>query len=128
MATASTTRPARRAREAGCVAPVADARSASAFATDAHRRVGFRLGRFDRCHEAIAHTRNGFYVLLPGRLLAERLPKHRYVVVEVVFFDDRVGPDRLQQLLLGHEPSGILDQHAEGIEHLQPQGDSFRAA
>ena len=49
-------------------------------------------------------------------------------MVEVVFFDSRVGPDRRQQLILGHQPSGVLNQHAERVEHLQPQGDDIRAA
>ena len=49
-------------------------------------------------------------------------------MIEVVFFDGRFRPDRVQQFLLRHEPPGILDQHAERVEDLQPQRDHFRAA
>jgi hypothetical protein len=93
-------------------------------------RVGGGLGdeHFDRGDEAIAHTGHGLDVLLAGRPLPERLPQHRYVVVEVVLLDGRLGPDGVQQLLLRDEPPGVLDQHAQRIEDLQPQRDRLGPA
>ena len=71
-----------------------------------------RLGRVDRCGEAVAHARHRLDVLLAGGLLAQRLPQHRHVVIQVVFLDRRLWPHRVEQLLLRDQPPGILDQHA----------------
>ena len=49
-------------------------------------------------------------------------------MIEVVLFDGGFRPDGVQQLLLRHEPPGILDQHAQRVEDLQPQRDHLRAA
>ena len=52
---------------------------------------------------------------------SQRLPQHRYVVIQVVFLDRRLWPYRVQQLLLRDQPPGVLDQHKERVEHLQTE-------
>ena len=93
-------------------------------------RLSDRLSRgdFNLGHEAISDARDGLDVLLAGGLLAERLPQHRHVVIEIVLFDSSIRPDGLEQLLLGDEAPGVLDQHDERVEHLQPKGNDLGAA
>ena len=79
--------------------------------------------RIDECGEAIAHARHGLDVLLARGFLPQRLPQHRHVVIQVVFLDRRPGPHGVEQFLLGDQLAGVLDQHAERIEHFETQGN-----
>ena len=69
------------------------------------------LGRraLDRCDEAIADAGHRLDVLLVCRAIPERLPQHRDVVVQVVFFDSGLRPHRVEEFLLGDQLPGILD-------------------
>jgi hypothetical protein len=42
-------------------------------------------------------------------------------VRQVRFFDRCIGPDGGEQLVLVHQPSMMLDQHAKRVEHLRAQ-------
>ena len=42
-------------------------------------------------------------------------------MIQVVLFDDRVGPDALHQLVLRQQPAGVLHQHAQRVEDLRAQ-------
>ena len=66
--------------------------------------------------------------LLTRRPLPERLPQHRHVVIQIVFLDGRLGPHRVEELLLGDQPAGILDEHPKRVEHLETQRDHVAAA
>ena len=85
-------------------------------------------GSVDQCGEAIAHARHGLDVLLARGFLAQRLPQHRHVVIQVVFLDRRLRPHRVEQFLLRDQPPGVLDQRQERVEHLQTQRDHLTAA
>ena len=102
--------------------------SCRAFAAEAADCRGLRNGSFDQGDEAIAHARHGLDVLLTRRSIPERLPQHRYVVIEVVFLDGRLGPHRVEELLLRDQPPGMLDQHPERVEHLETQRDHVATA
>ena len=102
--------------------------SCRAFAADAAEAPACGTAGVDRCGEAIAHARHGLDVLLARGPLAERLPQHRHVVIQVVFLDRRLRPHRVEQLLLRDQPPGVLDQHQQRVEHLQTQRDHLAAA
>ena len=85
-------------------------------------------GGFNECHEAIANAWDRLDVLLTRRAIAQRLPQHRNVVIEVVLLDGRLRPHRVEERLLGDQPPGILDQHAERLEHLDTERDHVGAA
>jgi hypothetical protein len=78
--------------------------------------------------EPIPDAWHGLDVLLAGGALAERLPQHRHVVIEIVFLDGRLGPDRVEQFLLGDQPSGVLHQHEQRVEYLQTERNDLTAA
>ena len=86
-------------------------------------KAGLDLG-----HEAISDARDRLDECLTDGSLAERLPQDRDVVVEVVLLDRRVRPHRLQQFFLGDQSPGVFDEHAQRVEHLQPQGDGLAVA
>jgi len=47
----------------------------------------------------IASTGDSQYVLVVLRALAQRLPQHENIAAEVGFFDERIWPNRLHQIV-----------------------------
>jgi hypothetical protein len=66
--------------------------------------------------ESIAAFRNGFDEPRAVLAVAERLPKDRDVLVEVVLVHEGVGPEELHQLLLSDQAAAALDQELQGVE------------
>ena len=88
-------------------------------------RSGLGLGRARYVGDKpISDARHRFDVgSVRSRLFAERAPERQDVVIEVVLFDRRVGPDALHQFLLRQQAAGVFDQHAQRVEHLRAEGD-----
>ena len=49
-------------------------------------------------------------------------------MIQVVLFDDGVGPDALHQLIFGEQTPGLLEEHAERVEHLVGQRNGLTLA
>ena len=60
-------------------------------------------------------------------LVAQRAPNFEQALGKRIFSDRRVGPDGINQLGLGQEPTMPLDEIREDIERLRTQPD-FRGA
>jgi len=58
------------------------------------------------------------------RSVAEHLPNSRDVFLDDLGVDVGIGPHRLENLGLGHKPSGILDQVTEYIESFGSERDT----
>jgi len=99
--------------------PQAACRLGRGGGTDDAWRLG---GAFYGGHEPVADARHRLDVALPGRPIAERPPQRRDVVIEVVLFNGRVGPDALHQLVLRQQAARMFDQQAQGVEYLRAEG------
>jgi hypothetical protein len=64
-------------------------------------------------------------VLTP--FFAEDAPQNRNVLAQIVFFDDRVGPDLPHQFVFFDYFSAILDQKQKRLENLRRERDLFAA-
>jgi hypothetical protein len=88
--------------------------------------AGVNLGRKKLGREQVAATSHGLDDALV--LVTERFPDvpdapDKRVVAHCLF-----APDCRDQLILGHEPAGMLGQVAEHVEGLSPETDLDRAA
>ena len=74
-------------------------------------------------NEAIAAARDRDDELVIGRMIVESFAKCRDVAREVVFLDDRVGPDELEQDVLVDDLPSPLDKGQQHFERLQREND-----
>src|SRR5436190_8785465 len=69
-----------------------------------------------RSNKPIACFGNGLNILVVAWLLIERLTKGRYIPVEIPFFHKAVGPNKLDQLFLGHHVACSLQENEQNSE------------
>src|SRR5262249_53540128 len=67
-------------------------------------------------------------VALTGGLFAQRAAQRRDAVVQVVLFDDGIGPDAAHQLVFRQQPAGVFDQKSQRVEHLRAQSHCLAGA
>src|ERR671910_2940123 len=67
-------------------------------------------------HESVTPSGNRDDEAVLAQLLAEGAAQGRNILSEVVLFDGGAGPDRAQQLVLGHRMSGVQDQMHERFD------------
>jgi hypothetical protein len=72
-------------------------------------------------HESVTPSGDRDDEAVLAQLLAEGAAQGRNILSEVVLFDDGAGPDRAQQLVLGHRLSGVQDQMHERFDRLRHQ-------
>ena len=93
---------------------------------DAGRRR--RLDRLDRRDEPVAAARDRLDEPRRTRIVAERLAQLRHGLRQGVFRDVGLGPQRVEQLLLGDERSGVVEQVKEQIQQLWREVNRLGAA
>jgi len=85
----------------------------------AGKTLGQCVHRMHHLHcrgELIAAAGNGYD---RTGLIAQRLAQRGDVLVQVVLFDEGIGPDGLKQLLLGNHAAGVERQVSENIQTLR---------
>jgi len=93
---------------------------------DAGRRR--RLDRLDRRDEPVAAARDRLDEPRRTGIVAERLAQLRHGLRQGVFCDVGLGPQRVEQLLLGDERSGVVEQVKEQIQQLWREVNRLGAA
>ena len=97
-----------RARGSGMSAGLS-ARSAGTTASRASCRA------VDGSNEAVAAAGNIADVALAGLAIAKGAAQGRHVNPEIALFDEDVGPDPLQQLLLADDLALLLDESQQNV-------------
>src|SRR6202021_3066463 len=77
--------------------------------------------------EPVATSRNCDDVLVVLRTLTQGFAQQEYVPAEVGLFDEGVGPDHLQEVILGDDLLAVTDQYEKNLKGLWRSGEGFGA-
>ena len=91
-----------------------------------HQHLGRR--RAAAVGEAVAPARHGLDVAAAVAAVAQRLAQQRDVLREVVLFDEGVGPEPADDLVLLDDVPAALDEEEEGVEGLGRERDGLAGA
>src|SRR5665213_4391092 len=75
-------------------------------------------------HKPVAALRQSFDEPWSLRVVAQRLAQLQNVFAQDFGLDVGLGPNRFEQLLLGYQPSGVIDKVAQDRKHLGGQSDT----
>jgi hypothetical protein len=76
------------------------------------------FGALDRQREPVAASGNG-----RERILPQQLAQRRDLHLQVVLFHHQAGPDEREQLVLGDQPAGAVDEHGQQVERPRAERD-----
>ena len=87
-----------------------------AFRSVTSRSGAVHVARVEAAREPVAASRDCRY-----RVVTEQLAQRRDVDLQVVLLDDQLRPHAVEQRVLRHEPSRVLDQRDEQVERTRAQ-------